>query len=100
MSNASSRRARVPMDNHGGPGRKDNSSIQRGTWSKVVSTALFRFTRTFPMSHPKGERARLDTLPQRLSGLGSAYVALAMSHEGGKDHLYEQSEKIRYPQLP
>jgi hypothetical protein len=52
------------------------------------------------MSHPKGERARLDTLPQRLSGLGSAYVALAMSHEGGKDHLYEQSEKIRYPQLP
>ena len=27
------------------------------------------------MNHPKGERSRLDTLPQRLSGLGSAYVA-------------------------
>jgi hypothetical protein len=52
------------------------------------------------MSHPKGEHARLDTLPQRLSGLGSPYVALAMSHQGGKDHLYEQSEKVRHRQLP
>jgi hypothetical protein len=26
------------------------------------------------MGHPKGERSRLDTLPQRLSGQGSAYV--------------------------
>jgi hypothetical protein len=52
------------------------------------------------MSHPKGERARLDTLPQRLNGLSSAYVVLAMSHEGGRDHLYGQSEKIRHPQLP
>ena len=23
-----------------------------------------------------------------------------MSHEGGKGHLYEQSVKVRYPQLP
>src|SRR3984957_4054135 len=75
MSNGSSRRARVPIDNHGGPGRKDNSSIQGGTWSKVVSTAIFRCTRTSQMRHPKGERSRHDTLPQRLSGPGSAYVA-------------------------
>ena len=68
MSSGSSRRARVPMDNHGGPGRKDNSSIQRGTWLKDVSTALSPFTGPSPMSHPKGKCAQLDTLPQRRSG--------------------------------
>ena len=47
------------------------------------------------MSHPKGERAQLDTLPQRRSGPGSACVALAMSHEVGKDQLHEQSEKAQ-----